>query len=104
MQIREIDNKNKWENFIAKYSPQSLFQSWNWGETIRKSNDKKVSFKNYFGLYDSANNLKGIFQIVKVEATRGTYLHLRHGPILSLWNLNNLRFIKNYLIKFLTVY
>ena len=77
MQIREINNKNLWENFISAQSPQSLFQSWNWGETVKKTQDKKVRFLNRFGLFDKNDILLGIFQVVKIKARRGIFLHLR---------------------------
>lgn len=80
MDIREITDKNKWEKFIADNSPQALFQSWNWGEVIKKT-------QNFWrlGIYDG-ENLVGIAQVSKVLAKRGNFLHIRHGPVFSDWN------------------
>ena len=53
LQIKSIEDKGIWEKFIEKHSPQSLFQSWNWGETIKKvqsslrSNSWQAKFKVY---------------------------------------------------------
>ncbi len=86
MEIKEINNKNIWEMFIKKYSPQSLFQSWNWGETIKINNLWRL------GLYDS-NELVAIAQIEKVTARRGTFLHIRHGPVFKRLKNKQFRFI-----------
>ncbi|OGG18034.1 hypothetical protein A3D78_00875 [Candidatus Gottesmanbacteria bacterium RIFCSPHIGHO2_02_FULL_39_14] len=99
MRIKIIDDKNQWEKFITSHSPQSFFQSWNWGETINRTRDKKVLFLNRYGLFNDNNVLIGIFQLVKVNARRGIFLHIRHGPILSQWDKPVLYFLKNYLIQ-----
>ncbi|OGG26764.1 hypothetical protein A2960_01160 [Candidatus Gottesmanbacteria bacterium RIFCSPLOWO2_01_FULL_39_12b] len=86
LQIKDIDNKKIWEKFITKNSPQSVFQSWNWGETIKKCQMSNVKCQMLWrlGVYDK-DNLIGIAQVIKVKAKKGTFLHLRHGPVLSLW-------------------
>ena len=97
MEIKEIANKEIWENFIRENSPQSLFQSWNWGDTITKIKNERSNIKNLWrlGIYD--NNLVGIAQVVKTEAKRGIFLHIRHGPIFSKWNNHYLKFLLDYL-------
>lgn len=97
MEIKEITSKIIWENFISQYSPSGLFQSWNWGETIIKMQNSKVKSQNIWrwGMYEN-NNLIGIAQIVKVTARRGSFLHIRHGPIFISWQKKYLDFfIKN---------
>jgi lipid II:glycine glycyltransferase (peptidoglycan interpeptide bridge formation enzyme) len=79
LQIIEIKNKREWEGFIFKYAPQSLFQSWSWSQ-IQNGN-----MVWNLGLYDK-EILKGIAFVIKVVARRGTFLHIRHGPILAEWN------------------
>lgn len=79
MEIKEVTSKEIWEDFITSFSPSSLFQSWNWGEVMKKS---QILWK--WGIYDYSK-LIGIAQIVKVTAKRGTFLHVRHGPIFSSW-------------------
>lgn len=90
MEIKEISDKNIWEAFIEKYSPQSLFQSWNWGETIKIKNLWRL------GLYDN-NELVAIAQIEKVIARRGTFLHIRHGPIFKTLANAHYQFLLNHL-------
>lgn len=95
--IRAINIKQVWERFIAKHAPQSFFQAWNWGE-IERGDGKKVwriglvngkrqtvnsKWQTVNGKQPTANTkYNGISQIVKVRARRGTFLHVRHGPIL----------------------
>ncbi len=98
MKIQEITDKNLWEQFISAHSPQSLFQSWNWGETI-----KKLQISNYklqilwrLGIYEN-EKLIGIAQVIKVVAKRGIFLHVRHGPVFSAWKSEYLHFFLDYL-------
>lgn len=91
MEIKEIADKNIWEKFITDTSPQSLFQSWNWGEVVKKS--QKLW---RLGLY-AENKLVGIAQVNKIIAKKGIFLHVRHGPILLTWNKYNFLFLLNYL-------
>jgi lipid II:glycine glycyltransferase (peptidoglycan interpeptide bridge formation enzyme) len=65
----------------------ALFQSWVWGEVVR-AEDHSVW---RLGWYDG-EALVAVAQVQKVTARRGTFLHVRHGPILSnqkksLWNI-----------------
>jgi len=64
-------NKNEWDGFLRETSPDALFQSWDWGEV-----EKKLGHKVWRLEWPDA-----IAQVVKVEARRGTFLHVRHGPI-----------------------
>lgn len=90
MKIKEITNKDLWEKFIADHSPQSLFQSWNWGETV------KVQSLQRLGVYEN-DKLIGIAQIIMVEAKRGKFFHVRHGPIFSSWKKEYFSFFLNQL-------
>lgn len=97
MKIQEINDKNLWEQFISAHSPQSLFQSWNWGEVTRIQN-LELGIKNLWrlGLF-SDEKLIGIAQVVKITAKRGIFLHVRHGPIFSVWKEKYLLFFLDYL-------
>lgn len=77
LQIDTIADRAEWERFWEIHAPGALFQSWAWGEVVRR---QLVPFTRY-GLYDESC-LIGIFQVVTVRSRRGTYLHIRHGPIL----------------------
>lgn len=76
LRINTISDRLIWEHFWQTHAPQALFQSWLWGEVMRRQSIPLTRF----GLYDGSS-LMGIFQVVTVRARRGSYLHLRHGPI-----------------------
>jgi len=92
MKIEEIKEKSMWEDFLREYSPYNYFQSWSWGE-VRKKLQKRIW---RFGLYDEGQ-LKGIFQVEYVQAKRGRFLHVRHGPVVASWNDRSFSFITLYL-------
>ncbi len=56
----------------------ALFQSWTWGEVVKAGNHALWRFGWYEG-----NNLIAVAQVQKVTARRGTFLHVRHGPIVQ---------------------
>lgn len=76
--ILPVEDKTAWEKFVLTWAPQSLFQSWLWGEVQERLGAKIWRI----GLYDG-EALIGIAQIMKVAAKRGTFLHIRHGPIFA---------------------
>lgn len=88
--IKEIESEKNWEAFIKNHSPQSLFQSWSWGETLKNV----WRFGNFSG-----DKLTSIAQVTKVEARRGKFLHVRHGPILSSWDKHSLSIWVNFFIS-----
>jgi len=92
MEIREINSEKRWENFRLANSPQALFQGWLWGE-VEKNLGGKI---RRLGVYDN-ESLLGIFQINVVEARRGKFLHIRHGPILG----ENKETLWDWVFKFL---
>lgn len=78
MQINIVTDSRIWEDFWEAHGPQALFQSWLWGEVVRRQSLPLLRL----GLYDGPR-LAGIFQVVTVRARRGTYLHVRHGPVFA---------------------
>ncbi len=78
--IEEITDKKVWEDYIqnSQISFSPFFQSWDWGE-LQKNLGNTV-FR--LGLYDD-KILVGVCHAVSIQAKRGRYLHLRHGPILT---------------------
>ncbi len=48
-QIKEIINKEAWENFLAEIKEKTLLQSWNWGEFNKVRGDKIWRL----GIYDN---------------------------------------------------
>lgn len=76
--LKEISSRVIWDSFRDKYSPQALFQGWLWGMLEMQLGHKVWRF----GVF-SENKLYAIFQVIKVKARRGNFLHVRHGPVLK---------------------
>lgn len=75
---KEISSQKVWDAFVLKFAPYALFQSWSWGEV-----EKKLGHSIWrYGWFDGPK-LIATAQILKVPARRGTFLHLRHGPVFS---------------------
>lgn len=76
--IHEITNKKIWESFLEKTTNDfpSFFQTWNWGEVQKKQGTTIWRL----GLYED-KKLVGVVSVTFIDAKRGKYLHLRHGPV-----------------------
>lgn len=87
--FKSINDEKIWNNFIIQYNNFSFFQCYEWGLVQQLLNQKVIRI----GIHDE-DKLVGIVQIVIVKAKRGTFVHLRHGPVLipelfhsyPLWN------------------
>ncbi len=79
--FRYISDKSIWEQFHLATSFPSIFQSWNMGEALKK-NDESI---DRLGFY-SDTTLIGIAQILNVRARRGTFVHIRGGPVFKNWS------------------
>jgi len=81
-EIKEINNKEAWENFLLKCQEKTFLQSWNWGNFNERMGNKIWKL----GIYEIANdklqmaNLLGITLVIKISAKRGTFLFIPHGP------------------------
>lgn len=76
--IRVIEDKGTWELFALTHGPYALFQSWNWYETLQTLRANVTAYGVYI-----QDVLVAIFLTHIVKARRGSFVHLRHGPILS---------------------
>ncbi len=97
--IREIDNKEVWNNFVLSVSFNTFLQSWEWGQ-VQKETGESIK---YFGLYAPAaqfqhlvldkpsftlagsyiesGELYAVALVITVEAKRGRHYLIPHGPI-----------------------
>jgi len=78
MDISQITDKEAWESFIVGHDTDSFLHSWNWGEFNKATGDKIWRL----GLF-VAGAPKGMALVIKVEARRGTFLFVPHGPIVD---------------------
>lgn len=76
--IKETTDNSFWNQFVLTHHPWSFFQSWEWGE-VQKKLDQKVW---RWAIYDD-KKLIGQTQGALVQAKRGAFLHLRHGPVIA---------------------
>lgn len=75
MQIKEINDKNIWENFLVTCQEKTFLQSWNWGEFQKMMGNKIWRL----GVYDE-ETLIGAALISEIKAKRGKFLLIQHGP------------------------
>lgn len=89
MQIKEITNKDIWEDFCKKAKEKTFTHSYNWGVFNEKMGNKIWRF----GIYEK--DLIAIFLVIKTIAKRGNYLLVPMGPII----INNKNTLKIILLK-----
>lgn len=77
-EVKDIDSKKIWEDFLLSKNPQSFLQSWNWGE-VNEATGEKILRK---GIYKD-NKLVGIFLAIKQNARRGPHILIPAGPIVD---------------------
>lgn len=77
-QIKIIDNKLRWENFLASQSPNLFVQSWRYGEFFRSLGEEF-----YVLGIEHKGNLIGGSLVVTTTAKRGKFLYLPYGPIMN---------------------
>ena len=73
----QIEKKEIWENFLLGIEEKTFLNSWDWGEFQKVMGNKIWRF----GIFEN-NNLISIALIIKIQAKRGTFLFLPHGPSL----------------------
>ncbi len=77
MEIKQIADKNVWEDFLKKCEEKTFLHSWNWGEFNMMMGDRIWRL----GVYD--NELIGVALVIKIKARRGDFLFVPHGPVVS---------------------
>ena len=85
MEIKEIIDKQEWEDFLLGCERKTFLQSFNWGE-FQKSLGNKIW---RFGIYDSSNSsgqddgeLCAVALIIKHKAKRASFLITPHAPVI----------------------
>jgi len=75
MEIREIKNKDIWEDFLREEKEKTFLQSWNWGEFQERMGNKIWRV----GVFEEEKPV-AIALVSKVSARRGKFLLIQHGP------------------------
>lgn len=78
MEIREITDKNLWENFYYEIKEKTFLNSWNWGEFQERLGNKIWRW----GIFQD-KQLLSLALILKIKAKRGSFLFLPHCPTIS---------------------
>jgi len=92
MEIKNIEDKGIWENFLLKCEEKTFLDSWNWGEFQKMMGNKIWRLGIYFG-----RELFSTTLVVKIKARRGTFLFVPHAPTI----IQNSKFkIQNDKLKF----
>ncbi len=81
MEIKEIQEKNIWENFLLGCSDKTFLNSWNWGEFQQKIGGKIWRL----GFFED-DLLVAVALVEKIKARRGTFLFVPHGPNIQTQN------------------
>ncbi|MFA5743160.1 MAG: peptidoglycan bridge formation glycyltransferase FemA/FemB family protein [Candidatus Paceibacterota bacterium] len=78
MEIREINAKDQWEEFLFGCKEKTFLQSFNWGEFNRSLGNKVWRL----GIFEDGK-LIAAAQLIKISARRGKFLFLPHGPAIT---------------------
>ncbi len=93
MEIREIIDKQEWEEFLLGCQQKTFLQSWNWGE-FQNSLGNKIW---RWGIYDE-ENLEAVALVIKHSAKRGSFLLVPHGPVVMKHEIWNMKHVLNFLV------
>jgi lipid II:glycine glycyltransferase (peptidoglycan interpeptide bridge formation enzyme) len=74
MEIKEIQNKEIWENLFKECEEKTFLQSWNWGEFQKMMGNKVWRW----GIFENGKLVSVTF-FYKIQAKRGTFLFVPHG-------------------------
>ncbi|MDI6591724.1 MAG: peptidoglycan bridge formation glycyltransferase FemA/FemB family protein [Patescibacteria group bacterium] len=95
LRLQEITNKNVWEDFLLGCNEKTFLASWNWGEFNKLMGNKIWRL----GISEN-NNLLASSLIIKIQAKRGNFLFLPHGPnINSKFKIQNSKLLEILLEK-----
>lgn len=76
MEIKIIENKKEWDEFVQKQPFYTFINSWDWGEFNELMGSKIFRLGFYEG-----ERLEGLALVIKIEARRGAHLFCPYGPM-----------------------
>ncbi len=74
MEIKIIEDKKIWENFLLECKEKTFLQSWNWGEFNKLMGNKIWRI----GIFKKEKKTSFLALISKIKAKRGTFLLIQH--------------------------
>jgi len=88
MEVREIKDKQIWEDFLLNCKEKTFLNSWNWAEFNKTMGDKIWRLGIYLPAValakkDGEEQLLSVALVIKIKAKRGTFLFLPHSPVIS---------------------
>lgn len=78
MEIREVNDQGDWNNWLLAQQPNTFLQSWEWGEVQKRSGEGV----RYLVFEDNGKRI-GQALLVTVNAKRGKFLFVPHGPVIA---------------------
>lgn len=78
MEIREINDKTIWNDFLLSLQPNTFLQSWEWRQ-VQEQDGEEV---RTLGFYEG-KDLVAVALLILVEARRGNHYLCPHGPLLQ---------------------
>ena len=78
MEIKRITQKKIWNSTLEKFDNSTMFLDWEWGDFERAQG---FEFENW-GVFEGKRCL-GLLPVKVINAKRGKYLHIRHGPLIN---------------------
>lgn len=81
MTVIDVTDKHAWDAYVTSKHPFSFFQSWNWGE-FHQGCGRTV----YRWGCEKERKLVGVVLAVRMLGRKGSFLHLRHGPVVHPWD------------------
>ena len=78
MEIREINDKKIWEDFLLECKEKTFLQSWNWGEFHISLGNKIWRFGIFY-----EGKMIAVALVIKISAKRGSFLLVPHGPVMK---------------------
>lgn len=97
MEVREIDNKNIWEDFLLSCEEKTFLQSWNWGEFQKMMGSASGGKIWRLGVYKNGE-LFSVCLITLIKAKRGAFLLIQHGPCVKQQTMSNKQQVLNILL------
>jgi len=97
MEIKEITQKEIWEDFLSGGEEKTFLQSWNWGEFQEMMGSASGGKIWRLGVYDNGE-LLSVCLAALIKAKRGAFLLIQHGPCLKQQARNDKRQVLDILL------